>query len=343
MRDTGEESVNLLTVFGRCLAAKYSVPIKRLAVYNLYTRFHSDSLFEVLDPTVQTEVTVINSMGSSDPMTIFLDHAWKVSYQAPVPANLKMLRIDNMDKESAAMIGRFHGLERAFFINNKARSRGPSKPNSAAATPDTPSNTTPGGFGMTSGSGTPIITENQCRSLAGDYLAVIQRNHRTMRNLLLSDRWKLSDDAFFKLCQSCPNLEQLGFSCLVPPLESLRQMITMVPKLWAIRFLIRPGAEFVDKIESMDPDMHVFAVATEFWRPEYKNLKYLGMGENLIFKLGKVYYPPKARENIHEGEENSTNAKRGGPIRKVELLTIEDVRHIDIWGMDTTEFDPNFP
>ncbi|KAF2844933.1 hypothetical protein T440DRAFT_299254 [Plenodomus tracheiphilus IPT5] len=340
MRDAGEESVNLLTLFGRCLAARYAVPIKRMAVYNLYTRFHSDSLQDVVDHGVQTEVTIINSMGSSDPMTVFLDNAWKVAHKQPIPTNLKMLRTDNMDKEGATMLGKFQGLERLYFVRNKRVKGDPSKSNSAAATPTTPSTATPG---ITSANGTPTITEHQCRSSAGDYLAVIQTNHRTMRHLLLSDRWHLSDNAFFKLCQSCPNLEQLGFSCMVPPLESMRQVVAMVPKLWAIRLLMPPGADFSDKFEHMDPEMHIFAIATEFWRPEYKNIKYLGLGENLVFKLGGVYFPPKGKGTIPEGPENSMNARRTGPARKVEIVSRESVNHVEIWGMDTTEFDPTFP
>ncbi|KAI8942947.1 hypothetical protein NX059_000985 [Plenodomus lindquistii] len=340
MRETGEESVNLLTIFSRCLAARYAVPLKRMAFYNLYTRFHSDAMQDVIDHSVQTEITVINSLGSSDSMTVFLDHSWKVASKQPVPTNLKMLRTDNVDKEGALMLGKFQGLERLYFVGNRRPRNGYSKCTSAAATPTTPSSTTPG---MNSANGTPTITDNQCRNAASEYLAVIQTHHRTMRHLLLSDRWQLSDTAFYKLCQSCPDLEQLGFSCMVPPLESMRQVVAMVPKLWAIRLLIPPGAEFADRIENMDPEMHIFAIATEFWRPEYQNVKYLGLGENLVYKLGAVYYPPKTKDNILPGQENSMNARRSGPIRKVEVISRESINHVEIWGMDTTEFNPAFP
>lgn len=343
MRENGEESVNLMTLFGRCVATRYTMRIKRLAMYNLYTRFHGDDLNVIIDPAAQTEVTIINSMGSSDPMTVFLDDSWRVQHKPPVPPNLKMLRTDNMDKESAVMFGRFHGLERLYFVSNK-HGKSMSKPDSSAATPTTPSTATPGmSNGATTGTSTPIVTEYQCRNMAGDYLAVLQSNHRTLRHLLLPDIWQLSDDALFKLCQACPNLEQLGFSCVVPHLESLRQIVSMTPKLWAIRMLIRPGAELAEKIHSMEPEMHAFAIATEFWRPEYKNVKYIGMGAELVFKLGGVYIPPKGRETISPGHENSMNAKRAGPIRKIQLVSRESVKHIEIWGLDSTEFVPKFP
>lgn len=342
MRGSGEESVNLMAIFGRCVAARHILPIRRMAIYNLLTRFSGDSFTDVVDATSQTEITVINSMGSSDPMTVFLDDGWRVHNKHPIPHNLKMLRTDNTDKEGAVMLAKFTGLERLYFISAR-RAKEASKSNSAAATPSTPSTATPGMTnGTNSANGTPTVTEHQCRSIGGEYLAVIETHHRTMRHLLLSDHWQLSNDAFFKICQSCPNLEQLGFASAVPPFESLRQVLAMVPKLWAVRMLIRPGTELSEKIDVMDFDMHAFAIATEFWRPEYRNLKYIGLGDHLVFKLGGVYFPSK-REPLPEGQENSMNAKRMGPIRRVERVSRESVKHVEIWGLDTTAFDPKFP
>lgn len=197
--------------------------------------------------------------------------------------------------------------------------------------------------GTTSAIGTPTIAEQHGRHVGGEYIAIIQSNHPTLRHLLLSDHWILSDDAFYKLCQACPNLEQLGFSCLVPPLDNLRQVLTLVPKLWAIRMLTRPRPGTKETIFSADPEMHVFAVATEFWKPEYKNLKYVGIGDDLVLKLGDVYYPPKWRDKITPGQENSINAKSAGPVRKIEIVSRETVQWVEIWGLDTTEFDPTFP
>jgi hypothetical protein len=338
MRASGEESVNLLSIFGRCIAAKYSIPLKRLAIYNLYTRFFGEEFKDVVNHGTQTEITVINSMGSSDPITVFTDDSWRVHSNHPTPHNLKMFRTDHADKEGSLVLGKFKGLERMYFVNTR-RERGASKSDSTAATPTTPSTMTPGALpsGATSANGTPNMAEHRCRNIGSEYLAVIQTNHRTMRHLLLSDRWQLSDDALFRVCQSCPDLEQLGFSCSVPPLESMRQVVSMMPKLWAMRLLIRPGSDF----HAVDPEMHVFAIATEFWRPEYKNLRYIGMGEDLVFKLGGVYFPPKGKGRVEEG--NSMNAKRAGPIRRVEVVSRESVRHVEIWGMDSTEFDPEFP
>jgi len=343
MRDSGEESTNLLTIFGRCMAARYAVPLKRLAVYNLYTRFHSEAFNDVVDHITQTEVTVINSLDSSDPMTVFLDNVWKVNHRKHIPVNLKMLRVDNVDSEGAAMLSRFSGLERLYLVS-KRPNKHLFKAHSAATVPSTPLAVTPGATNSTeSCNGTPTATDHTLCSSASDYLAAIQTHHRTIRHLLLSDRWQLSDDAFFKLCQSCPNLEQLGLSCLMPPLESLRQFMAMLPKLWALRFLVAPNTDLADKMASIDTEMHKFAVATEFWRPEYRNLKYVSMDDRHVYKLGEVYFPPKADGESSNDMGNTMNARRSGPIRRVDEINIEDMEHVEIWAMDTTEFDPAFP
>lgn len=344
MRESGEESINLMSVFGRCIANKVSLPVKRFEMWNLYTRFLGEGNELILNPLTTQEMTIINSMGSSDPMTVFLDDTWRLQHKLAVQPNLKMIRMDSIDKEGVRMLGQFKGLERLYVVSNKRAKGSPqSFPDSTAATPTTPSVATPSMTTnvLTSAVGTPTISEHQCRGVGGDFLAVIQSNHRGMRHLLLSDLWQLTDAALYKICQTLPNLEQLGFSCGIPPLESLRQIMTLVPKLMAIRVLIRPGSELADKVDATE-DMHAFAIATETWRPEYKNLKYLGMGERLVYKLGKVIYPPKGSPAIPKGQENSINARRAGPARQIEQVSRDSVKWIDIWGLDTTEFEVPF-
>jgi hypothetical protein len=342
MREASEESVNLMSIFGRCVAAKSSLPIKRLGIYNLYTRFIGGDFENVIDARCQEEITVFNSMGSSDPMTVFLDDSWRVNNARPIPPNLKMFRTDHSDKEQAVMFAKFTGMERLYLVGRRGRDN--SKSNSSVATPTTPSAANSGvASGTSSAFVTPTPTDSQCRGIGGEYLAVIQSHHRTMRHLLLSDHWLITDAALYKLCQACPNLEQLGFRCSVPPLESLREIVKLVPNLWAIRMLVRPGTEFAEMIASMDPEMHAFVMATEFWKPEYRNVKYIGLGDTLIYKLGDVVFPPKNAQSMPDGPKNSMNARKAGPARRIEVVDRESVNWIQIWGMDTMDFDPNFP
>jgi hypothetical protein len=353
MRESGEESVNLNSMFARCVAAKVSLPIQRLSMWNLYTRFFSGSNEQIINPLTVSEVTVINSMGSSDPMTVFLDDGWRLQHKHPVNPNLKMLRMDTMDREGVRILSEFKGLERMYVISSKKRRRGPSPRSdstTAANTPVSPSASTPGGVangnGSASAAATPTISEHQCRGVGSDFLAAIQSHHNTsMRHLLLSDLWQLTDDALYTLCKALPNLEQLGFAGSIPHLESLRQMMVLAPKLWAIRLLVRPGTELADKIDATE-DMHAFALATEMWRPEYKSVRFFGIGERLVYKLGRVVFPPKGNGGgvgeVQRGQENSLNAKRKGPVRVIEQVGRESVKGIEIWGLDTREFEVGF-
>jgi hypothetical protein len=96
-------------------------------------------MLNVIDPDTQQEITVFNSMGSSDPMTVFLDDGWRLNNDRPVPPNLKMFRTDHIDKETPAMLARFTGLERLYLVSRRGREA--SKSSSSAATPTTPATT----------------------------------------------------------------------------------------------------------------------------------------------------------------------------------------------------------
>jgi hypothetical protein len=306
-----------------------------MALYNLYARNSGDGFDHCLDNALTEEITVINCMGGSDPTTIFLDETWRVNSKHPVPRNLKMMRGDLVDKGLVDMLLKMRNLERMYLITRPKSS----KSNSSAATPASPSTVTPTPNG--SAVNTPV-TPQQCKGLAGDCLAAIQMNHWSLRHLLLPDIWQLSEETLFQLCRSCPNLEQLGFAASFPALDVLRKIISVVPRLFALRLLVRPESELAEKLTSMDPEMHAFALATELWRPQYKGLKYVSLGDNLFYKLGEVLRPAK-RVNGTAGGENSFNALSMGMMRRVIPITRSQVQNIEIWGLDTMEFDPKFP
>jgi hypothetical protein len=124
-------------------------------------------------------------------------------------------------------------------------------------------------------------------------------------------------------------------------MQSLRQVFELVPKLWAVRVLVRPGSELAGKMDGFDMELHLFALATELWRPGYRGLRYFGLGDK-VFKLGRVVFPPKGQPSVPDGQEESMNAKRLGPARKLEQIDRASVKWIEIWGMDSTEFEVAF-
>ena len=342
MRESGEESTNLMTMFGRLAAAKQCLPLKRTAFYNLFTRWYDNGVDDVVDRNTSEELTIINCMGSSNSMTVFLDDTWRTRAHQVVSPNLKMVRLDLANKEGANMLRAFQGLERFYLINK--RSKPGSRSESDATTPATPVTTTPGlNSGSVSVNGTPSADDVERRSIGSEYLAIIQSHHQTMRHLLLLDLWQLSKNTAVRLCKSCPDLEQLAFSSADPGLESLREVVAAAPKLRALRLLVRPGSDMCEAIVSMDPDMHQFAIATEMWRPEYRNLQYIGLGDQLVWKLGGVMFPPKGAATSFEGGDNSLNAKKAGPRRVLRRVSRANVKDVEIWGMDSIEFDAEFP
>lgn len=342
MRETGEESVQLNVYFGRCVAARYSIALKRFALYNLYCRNQDEGLEKATNPSVVEEVTIINSMGSSDPMTVFLDNTWRLNSKQPIPKNLKMLRTDKIERETVTMLTKFSGLERLYILSKPTP-----KALSTAQTPTSPSSNTTPTLETNGNASTPrLIAEDECKSIAGDILAAIQSNHRTMRHLLLPHHWLLSDDALFKVCQTLPHLEQLGFACSITHMDSMRQILSQTPNLWALRLLVSPTSPLQARLDGMDIDMHKFALATEMWRPQYRKLRYVGLG-NRAFKLGDVVWP-KDKQNAQHGSPSlgkgvSMVDLRNGPVRRMEVVDPKSLGWIEIFGLDSVEFEARFP
>jgi hypothetical protein len=315
MREMGEESVNLMAYFGRCITKRYTLRLKRLAFHNLYTR-NGGYFDDCVSHETLEEVTQLNCVGSGDPMTVFLDDTWRMNLPDKIPQNLKMMRGDMVDEAHTVFMNRFEGLERIYLVNQKRGAR--SKANSAATTPATPSPSS------TSPATTPI--QHDTVHLASDYLAAIQTHHgRTIRHLLLSDRWTLSADVIRQLVQHCPNLEQFGVAFREPSPEMMRTIVACAPKLFAMRMLVRPGSELCEKFESVEIEMHQVAMGQEYWRPEYKNLKYVGIGD-LVFQLGAT---------VNMGQKR---LKPGGDVRYMRVIKEvgrEAVKDIEIWERDS--------
>ncbi|CAI6332620.1 unnamed protein product [Periconia digitata] len=346
IRETGEASVSLHAIFGRIMSARNPIPLKRFALYNLYAGNDAEGFDKVTNPDTLEEITLINTFGNKDPMTVFLDDTWRINHIPSIPQNLTMMRVDAPDKEHVRMLYLMRGLERLYIVSDTVSS----VPTGAAPTPTSPSNPiTPTVAMATNGAAnsgilsanpsatnSPKITEHQCRSIASDYLAVIQSNHTTMRHLLLSDRWSLSASAIQRICQACPNLEQLGIACDPNPHETLRLVIKCCPKLFALRLLFRRDSDSMENsIDDVDDDVQKFMLSSELWRPEYKNLKYLGVA-HYVWKIGSAIMPRKTVQ-APNGE-----MQKVGPFRSIELADRKAVEGVEIWSMDSTAFVAKF-
>ena len=265
MREAREPSVNLHTYFGKCLAAKYQIPLKHLSFQNLFA-FNEDGFQDIVDSETIESFTLISSVGGDDDAAeiAFLDSSWKTMGRKPATPKLRMLRGDKISSMNASLLTTFSGMERYYLVTGRKLQSHPYIENGSIGTPG--SNAV-NGHGNISGSASPESTSqgtsshNPCMAMAmnaqksqppftppaepnsksrlgKDYIENISKCHgSTLRHLLLMPQWRLSSDDLARLVRSCPNLEQLGFGMELANFNMLRLLIPFLPKLYAIRIL----------------------------------------------------------------------------------------------------------
>jgi len=327
MRDEGEPSINIQTIFGRCLRANYRLPVQEVAMQNLFAPNNTefDSLF---DPKKLARFTFLNCVSANDPVTVFIDDTWRLKANKESPAvNLKMLRIDEVDREMAVHLARHHGLEEFYLVNAK---RIRSRSSSAFRSP-------PGGGVATAGHSptTPItpMSMQEVASTASEFLANITHSHgSTMRKLLLNERWQLNESAAVHLAKSCPNLEQIGLALDEAKFEILRAMASHAPNLYAVRILVERESELWDRLQGMPDEMHVLPLRLELWRPQYRNVRWIGLADR-YFEVGGLV----ENEMEWEGTEWEAAGVKPRYVREVRAVGWERVMGVEVWGMDTRE------
>lgn len=320
MRDEGEASVSLLSYFGRCIAAGHVIPIKHLSLSNIFAQ-HNVDMEQIFSFENMRSVTFINCVGGEDPMTIFLDNTWRMKLPGAIPTQLKMVRGDILDRTHAKTLSRFTGLEELYLVNAK-RHRHNSRP--ASTTPM-----------QISGAASPITQSPKTKEasqesiqVAADYLAAISSHHgHSMRRLLLSDQWRLGHDVVSQLLTACPNLEQLGLAVEGNGPAQLRSFFPLMPKLYAIRILVGQEDSHMEQLLAFDNGIHETMLGYELWRPEYRNLRYLGLGD-LVFECGKIGH------NDNAAEENGAKHRL---TRQIKRVSRDQVKNIEIWGMDSLD------
>jgi len=328
MRDEGEPSINIQTIFGRCLRANYRLPVQEVALQNLFAPNNTefDSLF---DAKKLARFSFLNCVSANDPVTVFIDDTWrlKANKESPV-TNLKMLRIDAVDREMAGHLARHHGLEEFYLVNAKRiRSRSSSAFRS------------PGGVAGTATAAhspaTPItpMSMQEVAATASEFIANITHSHGgTMRKLLLSERWQLNESSAVHLAKSCPKLEQIGLALDDRGFDILRAMVTHAPNLVAIRVLVERESEFWDRVQGMEDEMHVLPLRLELGRPQYRNVRWIGLADR-YFEVGGLV------ENEMEWEGTEWEAVGAKPryVREVRAVEWERIKGVEVWGMDTQE------
>jgi hypothetical protein len=320
MRREREPSIQLSLIFGRSYGANHHIPLKHFGMKNLFARKEAlvDSVLNSL--TVQS-ITAINCMDPHDPATVFVDSTWMMDSKGRDETfpNIKKVRIDKLDEKRAEPLTVFKDLEEIYLINRNPRM----KPLAAVAV------ATANGISAPASPNTPVTpmnadTPKRLISIGSEYLAAISTRHgRTLKKLLLSDRWSLSPEVLKNLLLECPQIEQLGVA-VEKDFSSLEDLQEVCPNLKALRILLRSNSPLWATMKEIDVDMHCFGIGARTAGKEFDTFKWFGVGD-LYFHLGDVrqVWDPKS-----------------GDLRPVRVVTPVDwdvIRHVEIWGEDTLE------
>ena len=340
MRRICEPSTHLVTYFGKCEAAKYALPLKSLALQNLFT-YDCGSFAEHIDNDTIEEATFLNSAaGLNDSgSAAFLDTDWRDATTQIMP-KLKMLRVDKISRAQCNFIGMLRGLERLYLIGPRSKSstlindKSRENTSSAVQTPPTSDTSSPGI--MSSSTDTSNNSSSSLRSLQADFIDTIIRCHGpTLRHLLLIPQWHLKADDISLIIRHCPNLEQLGIGTEFANFKHLRLLIPFLPKLVALRFLgdgEGPGT-FLETMRDLDNrGIHEEKIAIETVNREWSKLRYMELGaRDIMFEVGGRYLVERTEDMERIGDEADKEVWK----REVRRLGMDEVGEIDIWKMDS--------
>lgn len=228
MRAEAESIINFNTYFGRCHKANYRLNIKHFALQNWFGP-NVLGLDAIFDPDVCKSVTFLDSFVGNDPRTVFVDDTWK-DVPPDLAVTFERVRCNELSLQHIKVIQNAKvGLKYVYLPSNAHRQRTGFTPssNGNSASPHTPSVET-----------TPLTPYDPLKdadwvALGKEYLHVLGRKHgATLKHLLLSDSWAVTQEDFADLINHCPQLEQLGiavdsadhtaFRLLTPSLVNLR-------------------------------------------------------------------------------------------------------------------------
>ncbi|TLD27815.1 hypothetical protein E2P81_ATG06161 [Venturia nashicola] len=322
MRREKEPSISLQQLFARCVRANYKIPLKHVGMKNLYCRKESE--MEQAFDTMQLEsVHFINCVDPTDQATVFIDRTWTMA-NTPIEStmrNMKELRIDRLDVHSAQPFGGFEGFEGIYLVSPD----GPPKALTQSSGDGTSNMGIGNGFASAGASptpSTPSATEYSRTMVASgsSYIASITTRHGpTLRKLLLSNLWAISASVVLGIVKACPNLEQLGLCIENNDVEVLSQSMPYLKNLKALRILVKEHDETYRRIEEIGDEMHCYSLGQKCAKEEFLNLRWLGVGPK-IYELRELI--------VEEGKRDR---------RVVRVARLEDVRHVEIWGLDNLD------
>ena len=330
MRDALEPSVNLQSYFGMCMAAGYVVPLESVALYNLYAI--NPLAFDLLfDRNRIRSLTALNTVGGANSDTSFADVSWERHTPRDLP-NLKFVRVDKLSRWKAEFLDRTAGLEQLYIVSAPvfAAPAGIASPGTALLSPQ---------------SGNSPAEAALPPSLSKLYIDVIAKNHgATLRHLLLSAQWALTQEELARLVRGCPNLEQVGFSLEKSGLDLLYLLLPFLKKIHAIRMLDNPASDrsalLADVNAALDNPEFVANSSCDGWEDDNMSLKFVGITDDLVVEVG-----PLVPLDVDQAPDSSATPDPTAPrprpeqrfTRGLKRIPREAVQHLEIWAMDSAE------
>lgn len=370
MRDQGEPSVVLSQFFRKLVMAKKQLKISRMGVYNLLAPMDATECISAVDTTACRDFTALNSFGidedkftAASNATYFIDRTWLVPIDQVDKPKPKLLRVDQLHKRHALELQRATGLEYLYLVNARHKPEGAngcalSTPTSRDASPRAISVI---GSGSSSRSSRSTPTPNtSLRDLYMDNICNICGP--TLKHLILPSRWPLPQTTVARLIRSAPNLTQLSAALMCTDLHVSRMLFPFLTKLYAIRLLspTQEGPEgrkmqcIFEKFVEADDYYHAEKLSQELaetgpdgGKSDFPHLRYVGIGYK-VWKIGGLIEDrlkvPIANETS-TGDDSSWDTQREGGAwreeitykRRVTRIEEEDVKHVEIWKMDSLD------
>lgn len=307
MRSQAEPSLSMDMFFGRCMREGYKLKVRHFAMANFFGR-KLDMMEEIYDRGYCKSCTFLDTFGGAKTTsaTVYIDDTWKNLPDTLVQTQAT-LRINEPAVQHVKMLERATTtLEHFYCVNDHPRSTSRVGTPATVVTPD-PS---------------PVdsaYSNHELIALGKDYLHVLTRKHGpTLKHLLMCDQWALTQQEIGDIVRLCPNLTQLAVALDGQAFEVFRIIVQFLQNLIAIR-IFENDTFRVHRDEMTHDDRKVW-MGRDFYRLDMHNIQYVGAGPEIFKLLGNktIVHPDGTVETI----------------RDMQLLTPEDVQHIEIFAMD---------
>ncbi|KAM0721470.1 hypothetical protein Q7P37_002394 [Cladosporium fusiforme] len=319
MRRSAEPTLNLDTYFGRCSKAGYVPKLKHFAMQNWFGP-HTHSLSSIMNHKTCESMTFLDTFGGAQggSANVYVDDTWR-DIPLGYKTDFRSIRFNEFAEQHVDMINASSGLEYVYVVNDRAgkpsMSSSVTSPSSDYITPDdSPSATTD-----------PLSRLGDIPMLGQQYVRAFTTNHgSSLKHLLLSAQWPLSEADLTNLIRACPNLTQLGLALNFPNHSTLRLVLPFLTNLYAIRILYNHSFRSAENdMASLSEDERIAILGRDLYLARPEKLRWIGSGE-AVYKVGASYE--------HVSADGTAEMRR--LVERVDPVEVADV---EMWKLDSLD------